>query len=162
MHGGCSGWLAQALTPRRFAGTMATTATVALPERGSSVISDARLNKLWQVASLYYEKHLTQEEIASIVGVSRPMISRMLADAQSNGIVEITVKEPVYLAGGYKETLKKVYGLASVQGVRIDRQGDPEGNRKIAQVCCEYLFSLTGVKNIGIGWAAWWAILFPT
>ena len=49
---------------------------------------------LAQVASLYYEDRLTQDEIARRVGTSRSTISRMLGQAREIGVVEIVVHYP--------------------------------------------------------------------
>jgi DNA-binding transcriptional regulator LsrR (DeoR family) len=55
---------------------------------------DAELERLYQAAQLYYEQGATQAEIARQLNVSRPSISRMLADARALGIVEIRVRRP--------------------------------------------------------------------
>ena len=41
-----------------------------------------------------YEQELTQNEIASELGVSRPLVSRMLREARRLGIVEIRINDP--------------------------------------------------------------------
>lgn len=55
---------------------------------------NSELERLFQVAQLYYEQGATQAEIARQLAVSRPSISRMLADARAQGIVEIRVRRP--------------------------------------------------------------------
>lgn len=55
---------------------------------------DAELERLYQVAQLYYEQGATQAEIAQQLDVSRPSISRMLSEARGQGIVEIRVRRP--------------------------------------------------------------------
>jgi deoxyribonucleoside regulator len=49
---------------------------------------------LAQVAHLYYEEDMTQDEIARRVGTSRSTVSRMLQEARDAGVVEITVHYP--------------------------------------------------------------------
>lgn len=46
------------------------------------------------VARLYYEKDRTQNEIAEIYGISRPMVSKLLKEAKEEGIVKITIAAP--------------------------------------------------------------------
>lgn len=46
-----------------------------------------------KVATLYYFEGLTQAEIAKKVGVSRPLISKLLNKARENGIVEIYIRD---------------------------------------------------------------------
>ena len=53
-----------------------------------------RTELLAQVASMYYEDNVTQDEIARRVGTSRSTVSRMLQEAREAGVVEITVHYP--------------------------------------------------------------------
>ena len=46
---------------------------------------------LW-AAWLYYEEGLTQGEIATRMGVSRPSVNAYLADARTRGIVSIEIE----------------------------------------------------------------------
>jgi DNA-binding transcriptional regulator LsrR (DeoR family) len=50
-----------------------------------------RADFLAQVASMYYEDNLTQEEIAHQIGGSRSKVSRLLNEARDTGVVEITI-----------------------------------------------------------------------
>lgn len=47
--------------------------------------------ELARVSRLYYEDDLTQSEIASLLGLQRVKITRMLAEARQSGVVTITV-----------------------------------------------------------------------
>jgi deoxyribonucleoside regulator len=49
------------------------------------------LNKLIEVAKLYYQMDLSQQKIAEKLGISRPSVSRMLQQAKEQGIVEIKI-----------------------------------------------------------------------
>jgi len=57
-------------------------------------IRQDRLQRLTYVARCYYEQVRTQNEIASELGVSRPLVSRMLREARRLGIVEIRINDP--------------------------------------------------------------------
>jgi deoxyribonucleoside regulator len=48
---------------------------------------------LVRVSRLYYEAGETQERIASILGVTRPHVSKLLKEARSRGVVEIRIVE---------------------------------------------------------------------
>ena len=50
---------------------------------------------LVRVAQLYYEQNLNQSDIAEIMHLSRPTVSRLLDEARSAGIVEIKVHDPI-------------------------------------------------------------------
>ncbi len=47
-----------------------------------------------QVSKMYYEGGLTQNMIATELGISRSSISMILSEARDYGIVEITIKDP--------------------------------------------------------------------
>ena len=51
-----------------------------------------RINKLADVAEMYFLEGLTQAEIAKRVGVTRSMVSRMLSEAREEGIVKIKIE----------------------------------------------------------------------
>lgn len=53
-----------------------------------------KLKKVIEAAKLYYLLDYNQNEIAKILGVSRPTVSRFLQTAKSEGIVQITIKDP--------------------------------------------------------------------
>ena len=55
---------------------------------------DSRIERLVDVARLYYEKDRTQNEIAEIYRISRPMVSKLLKEAKEEGIVKITIAAP--------------------------------------------------------------------
>ena len=57
-------------------------------------ISREKQQKLAYVARRYYLEDQKQSDIARELGVSRPLISRMLSEARALGVVEITVHEP--------------------------------------------------------------------
>ena len=54
---------------------------------------------LGRIAKLYYDYNLTHQQIADLVGWSRVKVTRALAEAREQGIVQITVlsDEPVFL-----------------------------------------------------------------
>ncbi len=54
--------------------------------------TNPHLLKLARVARLYYEKNLTQAEIAKHVGVSRSQVSRWLSEARELDMVEIRIR----------------------------------------------------------------------
>ena len=56
--------------------------------------SQERLRRLARVATWYYLEDWKQSDIAKELGVSRPLISRMLSEARELGVVEITVHAP--------------------------------------------------------------------
>jgi len=47
--------------------------------------------QMLQAAHLYYIDNLTQAEIAKVLGISRPSVSRLLARAREEGVVQVTI-----------------------------------------------------------------------
>lgn len=64
-------------------------------------------------ASLYYMQENTQAEVADRLGISRPAVSRLLAEARRRGIVRIEVIEP-------RETADSTLADRTAQALNID------------------------------------------
>ncbi|MGL5777027.1 sigma factor-like helix-turn-helix DNA-binding protein, partial [Cetobacterium sp.] len=52
-----------------------------------------KIQRLISIAKLYYLENMTQSEIAKIVGVSRPLISKFLTEARELGLVKIEIND---------------------------------------------------------------------
>jgi DNA-binding transcriptional regulator LsrR (DeoR family) len=59
------------------------------------MLIDSREDLLVRVASLYYEKDYSQQEIAELLQISRSNISRLLKEAKQKGLVEIRIRKRV-------------------------------------------------------------------
>ncbi len=111
------------------------------------------LKQLYEIAVMYYEDKLTQEEIAERTGMSRPQVSRSLAQAVSTGIVEIKVNllsPSLFLA----ENIRRKLGLTRVY---VAPYGNDEENSspmdELAQYAGEVLEKeLCAEDHIGVGW----------
>ncbi len=69
------------------------------------------LELMVNVARMYYQRGLKQEEIARRVKVSRASISLLLAEARRRGIVEITIRNPLEDHAELSRTLAAEFGL---------------------------------------------------
>ena len=106
--------------------------------------------KLAYVAKRYYLDDQKQSDIAQELGVSRPLISRMLSEARALGIVEITIHEP----GTRGTRLLERLGLSSSirGGVLVeDGRDNDETNQALSQGAVELLGRL-GARRLGVGW----------
>ena len=82
-----------------------------------------RAHLLAYVASLYYERRLSQAEIATDVGLSRSMISRLLDEAHRRGLIDIRINWPMTTAPELEQRLIDAFGL---RGTRVvDATGLP-------------------------------------
>ncbi len=64
-----------------------------------------------RAAWLYHERHLNQQAVADRLGVSRSTVSRLLADAEREGIVRVVVTESLPETAELAEGLIERYGL---------------------------------------------------
>lgn len=74
-------------------------------------LSPDRSALLADVAEWYYVDGLKQSQIASKIGVDRSMISRMLAEARRQNIVEIRIHRPLSFNRDLQERLQKRFKL---------------------------------------------------
>ena len=106
--------------------------------------------RLAYVARRYYLEDQKQRDIARELGVSRPLVSRMLAEARELGIVEITIHEPGARAAGLLEQLRLRGSIRG--GVLVEEGADNDAtNRLLSQGAVELLRQL-GVRRLGVGW----------
>ena len=106
--------------------------------------------RLAYVARRYYLDDQRQSDIARELGISRPMVSRLLAEARELGVVEITVHDLETRAARLMERLR---GMSSVRGgVLIEDSGDNDDeNRRLSEGAVQLLGQL-GAKRLGVGW----------
>ena len=110
----------------------------------------ARLRRLAHVARRYYLEDWKQSDIAAELGVSRPLISRMLSEARELGVVEITVREPGAPSTALMDRLRL---CSSIQGGILVEDGPEDGatNQLLSQGAVELLGRL-GARRLGVGW----------
>lgn len=64
-----------------------------------------------KAAILYYNKNLKQQEIANILGLSKPKVSRLLQKARELEIVKIEIKQPLITNRQLEARLMEEYSL---------------------------------------------------
>lgn len=107
---------------------------------------------LMRVAELYYLEDKSQAEIAEILSTGRPNVSRMLKEAQRQGIVEIKLHDPSGRARDLERRLVDAFGLSDVRvSVRNPHAGDPAGQVG-ALVAGLLLDSIGETSTVGISW----------
>src|SRR5215203_787669 len=85
---------------------------------------DERLRLMLKVARLYHEHDVLQPEIARRLHVSQARVSRLLKQAQAEGIVRTTVVVPDGMQTHLEEALEAAYGLR--EAVVVDCFDDSE------------------------------------
>jgi DNA-binding transcriptional regulator LsrR (DeoR family) len=112
------------------------------------------LRLLSKVSKLYYEKSLTQQEIADRLRLSRPKVSRLLQQALDEGIVQITVLSPPGSFAGLEQKLEQKFNLQEVVITEADRSASQETvSRQIGIAAADYLQrTIQDDDVIGIFW----------
>lgn len=78
-----------------------------------------------RAAWMYYEERRTQQEIATLLGVSRVKVVRLLQAALRDGIVQITVCSPLTAHLALGRDLRERYGLTEAVVAPEADEGEP-------------------------------------
>ena len=109
---------------------------------------------LSKVSTLYYLRDQTQQEIAERLRLSRPAVSRLLRDAQNQGIVQITISPPRGLLIDLESRLEERYGLEVVRVVAMEAGTSADlVRRQIGAAAAAYLArTVHQGDTIGLAW----------
>jgi DNA-binding transcriptional regulator LsrR (DeoR family) len=112
------------------------------------------MHLLTKVSTLYYVGQQTQQEIADRLRLSRPRVSRLLAEALERGIVQITIAPPTGLYTDLETRIEAEFGLEEVLLVDVDgRQSEELLRRQIGAAAAEYLMRTLQPGNaLGLAW----------
>lgn len=106
---------------------------------------------LVKAARLYYQDNCSQQEVASALGVSRSNVSRMLAAARDQGIVEIRINDPAGRALGLEHDLCAAFGLAAARVATVHGH-DPSLGR-VGELGAEWLLAnARPAEGISLSW----------
>ena len=116
-------------------------------------MEEERLDLLAQVAVLYFEDGLNQDQIAGLIGKSRSMVSRMIDSGRKMGLIDVRVNYPLKRNWLLESEIKKRYGLKDVfllntKNIVVDDLKEKMLGNLAAQCLSSYLKA--GIK-IGIG-----------
>ncbi len=108
-------------------------------------------NDLIKIAKMYYEKGLTQQEIANEMDISRISISRLLKKAIEEGIVEIKIN----YTNAYYDLEKKLED--KYKGISFNIVPFEDNYDDLLKSLSNYLSNMlpdivSTYKNIGVGW----------
>jgi len=108
---------------------------------------------LYEVARLYYEEELTQERIASQIGLSRQKVQRLLDSAKKEGIVQIQVISPASSHREIEKKLEKYFKLTKAIVVSSSIKAESIIRKNIGRAAAAYLEDTLRDNDIlGIGW----------
>lgn len=109
--------------------------------------------RLVEICKLYYEKEYTQAKIAKALDISRPAVSKLLAEARHRGIVKIEICSPFDSDDDLLNQLTTLFGLKDGLVIPSGTRNDGLNRKLIVSQTALYLSKIiTEVSNIGIGW----------
>jgi len=108
--------------------------------------------RLIKISQMYYEKDMTQSEIAKELSISRPLVCRLLSEARSKGIVTITINTLNENNSLIRNQLCNIFGLKDATIIPEDimtKINDEKIGIYAAKAFNEYIKDNI---NIGLGW----------
>lgn len=113
------------------------------------------LRLMTRVARLYYEKEMSQSEIARHLGFSQATVSRALNRARSDGIVRITISVPNGIYTELEEQLIEHFGLRDAVIVDSLRSDDEQLIMRELGAAAAYYVESAIQQNEIIGLSSW-------
>ncbi len=107
-----------------------------------------------EAAILYYEKKLTQNEIAKIMNLSRQTVSKLLNDAIKENIVEIKIHNPDVVCSELEQEICKNFGIKNAVICGVSTDNDSLCRLMTVKKTSDYILSLIekGNKKIALSW----------
>ena len=105
-----------------------------------------------KAAKLYYFGNMPQDEIAEMMGISRPKVSRLLTEARQIGVVKVSVSEP---DDSLEETTRRIRETFGLRRVIIVPSGANEDIAKanVGRAASDFLNeNIRPESKIGISW----------
>jgi DNA-binding transcriptional regulator LsrR (DeoR family) len=117
------------------------------------------LRLMTRVARLYYERRLTQPQIAAQLGLSQARVSRLLSRAEAERIVRITINQPSGVFAEIEDAIEQRYGLQqAIVADCADRADEREVQRAIGAAAAYYVETTLNPNEV-VGISSWSATL---
>ena len=107
-----------------------------------------------EVATLYYEKNLTQQEIAKKLNISRQTVSRLLGDAIDEKIVEIIIHNPEKDCRELEKKICDKFGIRSCVVCNVSGRNEEVNRLMTVKAAVSYILPSIKKNNqkIAISW----------
>jgi DNA-binding transcriptional regulator LsrR (DeoR family) len=112
------------------------------------------LRLMTKVAQLYHEQGLRQAEIAERLDLSQSRVSRLLKQAEAEGIIRITVAVPQGFHPELEDRLRVLYGLREAVVVDIEHDDDQAALRGIGAAAAAWLETTVTTGEV-VGISSW-------
>ncbi len=105
-----------------------------------------------KVLRLYYERNLTQAEVASRMGFSRPKVSKLLSEGKKRGLVKIEIADPSGDFAALEISLEDRFGLK--EALVVPTSENRETTEYAAGSACSTLLAriCTSKTVLGLSW----------
>lgn len=114
-------------------------------------LDDERMRKV-RVVWHYYVEGLTQDAIGRLLGVTRIRVQRMLAQAREEGLVRVTITDPLAITIEMAEQLKRRFGLRDVMVAPRPHDGE-QVRTFLGYLAARQLDGLLrDGMSLGVGW----------
>ncbi len=114
---------------------------------------DIKFTRLVKIARMYYQDDLSQNEIAKVFNVSRPMVSKLLKEAKELGIVNITINDVKNAQEALGEKISAIFNLK--QAIVVSDSQLEENPDLFSKIIFNNLFTKTTIsQKIGIGFGS--------
>lgn len=114
-------------------------------------MEDRDLKKMIQVAKLYYENDIKQDQIAFELGISRPQVSRLIAKAKQLGYIQIQVIDPFDKIRIKEIEVAKKYNLKEVRIANLNE--DETVKQSLGKTAGKFLKEILKPNDIiGVSW----------
>lgn len=106
-----------------------------------------------QVARMYYQRDLTQEQIAEMLNLTRQKVSRLLIRARTSGIVQITIVDPCQTDEILVQNLKEKFHIHEAVLVNSEGMAGQTVRSRVGMAAAEYICQkIEPGITVGIGW----------
>ncbi|OJG92210.1 hypothetical protein RV15_GL003312 [Enterococcus silesiacus] len=107
-----------------------------------------------KIVTMYYEQGLTQAVIAQKMGISRPVISKILQQAKETGVVSISIKDESAHVVELALRVEEKYQLADVIVIPANEQKQVEAVKKEVSLAAAACLKerLKAGMSVGLSW----------
>ena len=107
-----------------------------------------------EVATLYYKKNMTQQEIAEVLHLSRQTVSKLLSDAVEEKIVEIIIHDPEKDCKELEERICATFGIRKCVVCSVSGRNESVHRLMTVKAAVDYILPMIkkGNQKIALSW----------
>ena len=111
------------------------------------------MRQLLEVARMYHVEKLSQQEISEQLGLSRPKVSRVLREAEEQGIIQVTIVDPSHDTAELAQRLIEQFGLKDAYVADTVGLSGNKAFSQLGKAGADYLVRLLNPQDVlGVAW----------